>query len=141
MTEDALRRTGPALALTCTVATQPVLVETVQALAARVGEHVGCSGDEARRLGEAVARAFDGVIQHTPEAQRPDHLDIRFQGNGTVLQVEVACGATPPAGFSLERALAGDDLAALRARVDRVEFGDREGCPYCRLICRVHATP
>jgi hypothetical protein len=138
MTEDALRLAGPALALTCTVSTQPALVETVRALAARVGEHAGCSGDEARRLGEAVARALDGIIQHTPGPERPERLDIRFQGNGNVLLVEVACDATAPAGFSLEQALAGDDLAALRARVDRVEFGDREGCPYCRLICRLH---
>lgn len=138
MSEDALRTAGPALALTCTVSTQPALVETVQELAARVGEHAGCSGDEARRLGEAVARALGGIIQHTPGSERPDRLDIRFQGNGSVLLVEVACDVAPPAGFSLERALTGDDLAALRARVDRVEFGDREGCPYCRLICRLH---
>jgi hypothetical protein len=136
---DVSAETGRSgLSMTVTVSSQLAFVPTVEALAARVGEYVGCPADEARHLGQAVGRALSETWRQLGPDRKPGRFDIVFQGNGRLLRVDLTCRTPLPAGLTLEAALGGADaVARLRPLVDRIEFGDTDGCPYCRLTRQI----
>jgi hypothetical protein len=138
MTDDSSNAAGAGLALTVTVSSQPAFVPALEALTTRVGEYVGCPVEEARHLGQAVARALGQTWRHLGPAPGSPRFDIVFHGNGRVLRVDVACAGPLPAGVTLEDALGGaEGVTDLRQLVDRVEFGDSDGRPYCRLTRQI----
>jgi hypothetical protein len=141
MTDDSQRPTRPGVSLTITVSNQPAFVPTLEALTARIGEYAGCPAEEARHLGQAVGRALGETWRHVGPDQASGRFDIVFQGNGRLLHVDLACRLPLPAGVTLEDALGGPAaLTGLRRLVDRVEFGETGGTPYCRLTRQVRGT-
>jgi hypothetical protein len=137
MSAESPQAVSQGLSLTVTVSSQPAFVPTVEALAAKVGEFVGCSADDARRLGQAVALALSDTWRHLGAGAVPPRFDVIFHGNGRVLRVDVACASPLPGGVTLEHALGSDAMNGLRALVDRIEFGETDGCPYCRLTRQI----
>jgi hypothetical protein len=124
--------------LTVTVSSQPAFVPMLEALAARVGEYVGCPADDARHLGQAVGQTLVEAWRRLGPERTPGRFDLVFQGNGRLLRVDLACASPLPAGESLERVLGGvDGIDGLRQLVDRIEFGDAGGHSYCRLTRQI----
>jgi len=141
MADDSQRPAGADLAVRVTVSGDAALIETVSAVAARIGEFAGCAAGEAATFGEAVGHAVGGVAQSTPAGGPQRLVDIDFQSNGRLLSVDMSCQGDEAGGFPLEETLAahGDDVA-MRGLVDRVEFartGDRQ---VCRLTRQIRAT-
>jgi hypothetical protein len=127
-----------ALSMTVTVSSQPAFVPMLEALATRAGEYVGCPAEDARRLGEAVRRALGDSWRHLGPERRPGRYDIVFQGNTRLLRVDLTCKSPLPDGVTLEQALGGPEaLEGLRHLVDRIEFGDTDGRPFCRLTRQI----
>jgi hypothetical protein len=138
MIDDAPHRGQSGLSLTVTVSSQPAFVPTLEALAVRIGEYVGCPADDARNLGRAVGRALGDTWRRLGPDRTPGRFDIMFHGNGRLLRVDLACEGPLPAGVTLEDALGGADAVnGLRQLVDRIEFGDADGSPYCRLTRQI----
>jgi hypothetical protein len=138
MNDDAQRSGRSGLSVTVTVSTQAAFVPTLEALTMRIGEYVGCPAEAARHLGEAVARALGETWRHLGPDRTPGRFDIVFQGDGRLLKVDLACKSPLPPGVSLEEALGGPAATSgLRQLVDRVEFGDSDGHPYCRLTRQI----
>jgi hypothetical protein len=138
MSADTPSPARSALALTVTVSNQPAFVPAIEALAARAGEYVGCPAGDARHLGQAVARALTEAWRRLGPGRSPGRFDIVFQGNGRLLRVDLACTGPLPSGVTLEEAVGGaDGVDELRRLVDRIEFGDANGCPFCRLTRRI----
>jgi hypothetical protein len=137
MTEQSPQAGVPRLSLTVTVSSQPAILPTLEALAARVGEYVGCPAEDARDLGQAVGRALGDAWRHLGAAAVPG-FEVAFQGNGRVLRVELVCASPLPAGVTLQEALGGaEGVDRLRQLVDRIEFGADRGCAYCRLTRQI----
>jgi hypothetical protein len=127
-----------AFSMTVTVSSQPAFLPALEALTARVGEFVGCQAAAAKALGVAVARALTGAWRGLERGGSAGHVDLVFRGNGRVLRVDLTCTAPLPAGTTLEEALGGAEaVSGLRQFVDRVEFGDENGAPFCRLTQQI----
>ena len=138
MTDDPPETEKSRLSLTVTVSSQPAFVPTLEALAARVGEYVGCPEEDARHLGQAVGRALGETWRRLGPGQAPGRFEIVFHGNGRLLRVDLASKTPLPVGVTLEDALGGHEgLSGLRQLVDRIEFGDAGGYPYCRLTRQI----
>ena len=138
MNDDAQRSERSGLSMTVTVSSQQAFVPTLEILTARVGEYVGCPAETARRRGEAVGRVLGETWRHLGPAQAPGRFDLVFHGDGRLLKVDLACKSPLPPGVSLEEALGGAPaMTGLRQLVDRIEFGDADGCPYCRLTRQI----
>ncbi len=137
MADDSPHEGRPALALTITVSNQLAFVPTLEALAARISEYVGCPASDARHLGEAVGCALTAAS--TLPADAPiGRFDIVFSGNDRVLRVELASTSSLPAGVTLEGALGGAvGVDRLRQLVDRVEFAEAGGRPVCCLTRQI----
>jgi hypothetical protein len=142
MTDEPSRQGDASLSLTLILSCQPAFLDTAEALVSRVGEHAGCSRDDARRLGRAVRQALGSLIEHPPTDRVPRTLEVAFQGNGRLLEVDVACGLDNGAPLGgLEESLAGHgDDAVMRALVDRVEFVEEGERQLCRLTQQVRQT-
>lgn len=138
MNDDSQRSERAGLQVTVTVSSQPAFVPTLEALTMRIGEYVGCPAEAARHLGRAVALALGETWRHLGPNGAPGRFDIVFQGDGRLLKVDLACTSPLPPGVTLEAVLGGPgDAAGLRPLVDRIEFGDADGCPYCRLTRQI----
>jgi hypothetical protein len=138
MADDGERGGGAGLSLTVTVSSQQAFVPTLEALAARIGEYVGCSADEAKRLAQAVGRALSDASRRFGSDHASGRFDIVFHGNGRLLRVDLSCTSPLPAGVTLEDALGGEDaVSLLRKLVDRVEFGEAPRGPFCRLTRQI----
>jgi hypothetical protein len=138
MTGESPQSEKSGLSLTVTVSSQPAFVPALEALAARVGEYVGCPAEDAKHLGQAVGRALGGVWRRLGPERSPGRFEIMFQGNGRLLRVDLACTSPLPAGVTLEEAFGGAEAVDhLRQLVDRLEFGDADGAPYCRLTRQI----
>jgi hypothetical protein len=138
MSDDSQRAGRAGLPVTVTVSRQPAFVPTLEAITMRIGEYVGCPAEAARHLGQAVALALGQTWRHLGPDQAPARFHIVFHGDGRLLKVDLACMSPLPAGVTLEAALGGaDGVTGLRQLVDRIEFGDADGCPYCRLTRQI----
>jgi hypothetical protein len=127
--------------MSVTVSNEPALLPTVEALAARAGEYVGCPADDARHLGEAVGQALRATWRHLGSNGTPGRFDLVFQGNSRLLRVDLACTSPLPAGVTLQDALGGaEGVDQLRRLVDRIEFGAEKGCDYCRLTRQIRPS-
>jgi hypothetical protein len=128
------------LLLTFVVSREPAFLMTAEALFARAGEHAGCDGEDARRLGQAVRRALGGLIAHPPAGGEAGDLEVAFSGNGRLVRVDVGCTCAVNGSQSIEDALTGHgDTATLRRLVDRVEFVRDGSRQVCRLTQQVRS--
>jgi hypothetical protein len=138
MTDDSPQPARSGLSLTVTVSSQAAFVPTLQALAERIGAYAGFRTEEARHFAQAVGRALVDAFNHLGPDNPPDAFEIVFQGTDRLLRVDMSCKGPLPAGVTLEQLLGGpaavDDLRRL---VDRVEFGQAEGAPYCRITQQI----
>lgn len=138
MTEAPPHQPRAAFSMTVTVSSQLAFLPALEALTARVGEFVGCQAEAAKHLGTAVTRALTGAWRGLDRRGSGGHFDLVFRGNGRVLRVDLTCTAPLPAGTTLEEALGGAEaVVGLREFVDRVEFGDENGAPFCRLTQQI----
>jgi hypothetical protein len=107
---------------------EPAFVDTAGALVSRGSEQCGCPAPAAARLGEAVALALRALIAHWPADRERPLFELTCHGRERIVDVEI--GATlpvEPGPAAVEAALPpGPDASAVRALVDRVEFG-RDG--------------
>lgn len=137
MADDSPHAGRPALALTVTVSNQLAFVPTLEALAARISEYVGCPTADARHLGEAIGCALTAASSGSADSSS-GRLDIVFSGNSRVLRVELASTSSLPAGTTLEDAFGGvEGVDRLRQLVDRVEFAESNGRSVCRLTRQI----
>lgn len=138
MTEDWPQTGGAGLALTVTVSCEPGFVPTVEALAARIGEYVGCRAEAAQQVARAVAHVLQSACQHMRAQGTDRQFEISFKGNDHLLCVDLTSSCPLPEGVTLEDAVArATGSADWRRLVDRIEFGDAKGCPYCRLTHQI----
>lgn len=137
MADDSADAGRPPLALTVTVSTQLAFVPTLEALAARICEYVGCQASDARHLGEAIGCALTAASSR-PAEPVIGRFDIVFSGNSRVLRVDLTSTTPLPPGTTLEHALGGaEGVDRLRQLVDRVEFAESDGHPVCRLTRQI----
>lgn len=125
--------------LTVTVSAEPALFDTVGAVAQCLGEHAGCLAAEATGFGEAVRLTLDRTIVAAPPDAVPVELEVVFQAAARWLRADVSCGRTRQGRiYPLEQAMvAGEGLAGLQSKVDRVEVVQDQGRACCRLTRQI----
>ncbi len=138
MADEAPRSGRTDLTLSLTLSGEEAFVDTVKALAARIGEFAGCPAGDAATLGQALGQAVHGIAQAAPAGAPVPMVDIAFQSNGRLLSIDMSCEAGEAGDFPLEETLAASgDESAIRTLVDRVEFARAGSRQICRLTRQI----
>jgi hypothetical protein len=142
---------SPLLTLCLRFPTDAKFRETVRTFSDRVVAYVGYPEPEARRIAAMLDAAIGAILACASPGESGNAIDLRFTKTEEVMVIRLlfhtrARSARAVTGEDLERGLRArcdgvPAFEAIRAVMDRIEFGQEGGSAFCRLSRQLPPEP